>query len=161
MHKTKSGFTIVELLIVIVVIGVLAAITVVAYNQIAYRARSARVYQQFSQGRTKVEAEYQENGQWPFEEALRVELASTDDESTKNDKIMGILSNYFGGQLKITGGSGVNGVGSYSSNAWIDGQGQLHWVFGATVVKPFGSGGGGEGATSYTITSDTTSVEVH
>ena len=39
MKKTKSGFTIVELLIVIVVIGILAAITIVAYNGIQSRAR--------------------------------------------------------------------------------------------------------------------------
>ena len=39
----KPGFTIVELLIVIVVIGILAAITIVAYNGIQSRARDARV----------------------------------------------------------------------------------------------------------------------
>lgn len=39
MVKTKSGFTIVELLIVIVVIGILAAITIVAYNGVQARTR--------------------------------------------------------------------------------------------------------------------------
>lgn len=44
MHTQKqSGFTIVELLIVIVVIGILAAITIVAYNGIQDRARVAAV----------------------------------------------------------------------------------------------------------------------
>lgn len=42
MHKTKSGFTIVELLIVIVVIGILAAITIVAYNGIQTRAKNTK-----------------------------------------------------------------------------------------------------------------------
>lgn len=42
MHKSKSGFTIVELLIVIVVIGVLASITIVAYNGFQARAIKAR-----------------------------------------------------------------------------------------------------------------------
>lgn len=44
MHKTKSGFTIVELLIVIVVIGILAAIAIVAYNGVQQRARNAQQY---------------------------------------------------------------------------------------------------------------------
>lgn len=40
MLKTKSGFTIVELLIVIVVIAILAAISVVAFNGIQARAQN-------------------------------------------------------------------------------------------------------------------------
>jgi prepilin-type N-terminal cleavage/methylation domain-containing protein len=39
----STGFTIVELLIVIVVIGILAAITIVAYNGIQERARKANL----------------------------------------------------------------------------------------------------------------------
>jgi type II secretion system protein G len=40
--QTQRGFTIVELLIVIVVIGILAAITIVAYNGIQKRASDTR-----------------------------------------------------------------------------------------------------------------------
>jgi prepilin-type N-terminal cleavage/methylation domain-containing protein len=43
MKKQQSGFTIVELLIVIVVIGILAAITMVAYNGVQDRARATKV----------------------------------------------------------------------------------------------------------------------
>lgn len=43
MHQRQTGFTIVELLIVIVVIGVLATITVVAYNGVQNRANDVAV----------------------------------------------------------------------------------------------------------------------
>lgn len=42
-HRHQPGFTIVELLIVIVIIGILATITIVAYNGIQNRARAAAV----------------------------------------------------------------------------------------------------------------------
>lgn len=43
MGKSKSGFTIVELLVVIVVIGILASITVVAFNGMRARADDAEL----------------------------------------------------------------------------------------------------------------------
>ena len=47
-RNKKTGFTIVELLIVIVVIGILAAITIVAYNGVQDRARATAVAADFS-----------------------------------------------------------------------------------------------------------------
>ncbi len=43
MRKTSSGFTIVELLIVIVVIAILASIAIVAYSGIQNRARNSKI----------------------------------------------------------------------------------------------------------------------
>ena len=42
MRKTMNGFTIVELVVVIVVIGVLATISIVAYNGIQQRSRTSQ-----------------------------------------------------------------------------------------------------------------------
>lgn len=42
MSSKRTGFTIVELLIVIVVIGILAAITIVAYNNVQDRAEASK-----------------------------------------------------------------------------------------------------------------------
>jgi len=52
----KKGFTIVELLIVIVVIGILAAITIVAFNGVQDKAKTAAVQSSVSQAMKKVAA---------------------------------------------------------------------------------------------------------
>lgn len=51
-----SGFTIVELLIVVVVIAILAAITIVAYNGIQQRAKTSALQSALSQVTHKIEA---------------------------------------------------------------------------------------------------------
>ncbi len=52
----QSGFTIVELLIVVVVIAILAAITIVAYNGIQNRAVVSKLQSTTSQGLKKIES---------------------------------------------------------------------------------------------------------
>jgi prepilin-type N-terminal cleavage/methylation domain-containing protein len=65
VKQKTSGFTIVELLIVIVVIGILAAITIVAYNGIQSRSNSAKVQQDLKSMQKLVELYKAENGSYP------------------------------------------------------------------------------------------------
>ncbi|NCU29647.1 prepilin-type N-terminal cleavage/methylation domain-containing protein [Candidatus Saccharibacteria bacterium] len=61
----RSGFTIVELLIVIVVIGILAAITIVAYNNVNDKARASSAISALDQAKKKLELYRVENGGYP------------------------------------------------------------------------------------------------
>jgi prepilin-type N-terminal cleavage/methylation domain-containing protein len=54
-QRKNTGFTIVELLIVVVVIAILAAITIVAYNGIQQRARTSAMVSTLSQASKKLE----------------------------------------------------------------------------------------------------------
>lgn len=65
MQQSRGGFTIVELLIVIVIIGILAAITTVAYNGVQNRARTAAAQALANQASKKVAAYYVSNGSYP------------------------------------------------------------------------------------------------
>ena len=64
-HVRKDGFTIVELLIVIVVIGILAAITIVAFNGIQNRGKAASAQSLANSVTKKAEAYNSVSGQYP------------------------------------------------------------------------------------------------
>lgn len=64
-RQRQSAFTIVELLIVIVIIGILAAITIVAYNGIQSRARAASVQAALTQTVQKLAAYQLDNNNYP------------------------------------------------------------------------------------------------
>ncbi len=61
----QKGFTIVELLIVIVIIAILAAISIVAYNGIQQRARDSQRLQDVKTIAKAMEAYYIDNGVYP------------------------------------------------------------------------------------------------
>lgn len=65
--KTSRGFTIVELLIVIVVIGILAAITIVAFTGIQTRARDAERSSEAAAIMKAVEMYRADNGSYPLQ----------------------------------------------------------------------------------------------
>lgn len=65
MKETKSGFTIVELLIVIVVIAILATISIVAYRGIQQRANNSAATAAARQALGKIQAHFTTEGSYP------------------------------------------------------------------------------------------------
>ena len=70
MKKTTSGFTIVELLIVIVVIGILAAITIVAYSGVQARAEASKTTSAISAYKKALQLYKIDNGTYPIPGAM-------------------------------------------------------------------------------------------
>ncbi len=64
-YNNKLGFTIVELLVVIVVIGILAAITIVSYTGISQRATVASLQSDLSNASTQLKMDQVVNGAFP------------------------------------------------------------------------------------------------
>ncbi|MBC7943598.1 prepilin-type N-terminal cleavage/methylation domain-containing protein [Candidatus Saccharibacteria bacterium] len=83
----RTGFTIVELLIVIVVIGILAAITIVAFNGIQHRGRDAQRKSDIANITKALELYYIDNGQFPAaggSTAINSSWSTTADASWQN-----------------------------------------------------------------------------
>ncbi len=103
--KQKSGFTIVELLIVIVVIAILAAITIVSYNGISERAKVNQVKTD-TRNLTQAIVAARNN----TNKTLREITGSTDSRGTKalSDAALDAIS----------AASGINLAGLKSGDAW-------------------------------------------
>lgn len=78
--RNTSGFTIVELLIVIVIIAILAAITIVAYNGIQERARLSSALAFESQLRQKYLVDA--TGDWSFDECSGTSVKNNSNTAT-------------------------------------------------------------------------------
>lgn len=59
--KAKNGFTLVELMIVVAIIGILSAIAVPAYNDYVTRGKLTEATSTLSNGRVKIEQFFQDN----------------------------------------------------------------------------------------------------
>lgn len=82
------GFTIVELLIVVVVIAILAAITIVAYNGIQNRARLSSAQTTASTVQKKIEAFNANTGAYPVAgSSLATQLGTTTESSISGSGI--------------------------------------------------------------------------
>lgn len=83
LHKKQQGFTIVELLIVIVVIGILAALVITTFNGIQQKGRDTERQTDIKALHGQLEAYYAQNGRYPT-------LANLNDSSFRSSNMKGL-----------------------------------------------------------------------
>ncbi len=106
--KTKQkGFTIVELLIVIVVIGILVALVITTFSGIQRRARDTERQTDIKAIHGQVEAYYAQNGRYPT-------LANLNDDTWVGDNLKGLDL----GALQDPKGSGNDLQGSAAASIY-------------------------------------------
>ncbi|MHC4192421.1 MAG: pilin [Planctomycetota bacterium] len=65
MNKVQQGFTLIELMIVVAIIGILAAIAIPAYQDYTVRAQVSEGLNLGSGAKTSVSEFFQDRGAWP------------------------------------------------------------------------------------------------
>ena len=65
IQKKQQGFTLIELMIVIAIVGILAAIALPAYQDYTVRAKVSEAMARLAEGKTSVAEYYSANGEFP------------------------------------------------------------------------------------------------
>ena len=67
--RSSTGFTLIELMIVVAIVGILAAIAIPAYSDYTTRAQVTEALNFAAAGRTAVSESFISNGAWPVDNA--------------------------------------------------------------------------------------------
>lgn len=118
-YKKQQGFTIVELLIVIVVIGVLAAITIVAYNGIQGRARDSQRISDVRSIQKALEIYKTQKGSYPPSTATTTAICASHtngysySDATDGSWLSALIADGTVGKVPVSPGNGCTQFYSY------------------------------------------------
>jgi type IV pilus assembly protein PilA len=147
LKQVQKGFTLIELMIVIAIIGILAAIAIPAYQNYTIRAQVTEGLTLGDGWKTAIAEYYANTGNWP----IQTNLTGTCVSSGKYESAVTVTT---GGVIQITyGGTQVNSKISGCNLAiapYTNANNDILWRCGTAAAPPAGSAtsSGGTGSTT-------------
>ncbi|MDP2843867.1 MAG: pilin [Acetobacterium sp.] len=132
MKRIQQGFTLIELMIVVAIIGILAAVALPAYQDYTIRAKVTEIVLAASAPKASIAEFYQDRGTWPSTASI-----GTIDTRSKYVRSVAwsgtvITAAASSGEAKVAGQTITLTPSSAGAGA-----GQLNWACGGTMLKKY------------------------
>jgi type IV pilus assembly protein PilA len=133
MRKIQQGFTLIELMIVVAIIGILAAVALPAYQDYTVRAKVSEVMLAASSGKTSIAEYFQTNNTLPADNTVAgLTWAQTKYVSAVSwDGTAEAIVATTNGTTEIPGGGGITLTANDAGN------GQISWACSADIAPKY------------------------